>query len=284
MRRGAAVGLPSDDTQLAVWLLDELLERGRPEAHRLAAAWRRGRIVGIGQTMTAYLAALDERPGWEHDEATAWSARQHSAGNGALMRLAGAIAPHAWTLDDGLLDTVIYTSAATHDDPGSTSACVAFAEILRRILATGGACVRPGFFWQTYVECARPVEGASRYRCRIPSAAFAGPIADFVEREVPKALAAGDDVLTAGDRWFSGAYLLETIPATLHLLERHAHDPEEAVVRAVNDTWDNDTIAAIVGAVVGAWHGARAFPRSSRRSSAPSPSAASTSSPPSATR
>jgi ADP-ribosylglycohydrolase len=41
---------------------------------------------------------------------------------------------------------------------------------------------------------------------------------------------------------------------------RHAHDPEEAIVRAVNDTKDNDTIAAIVGAAVGALHGRRGMP------------------------
>ena len=38
-------------------------------------------------------------------------------------------------------------------------------------------------------------------------------------------------------------------------------DPEEAIVRAVNDTADNDTIAAIVGAAVGALHGGKAFPK-----------------------
>jgi ADP-ribosylglycohydrolase len=42
---------------------------------------------------------------------------------------------------------------------------------------------------------------------------------------------------------------------------RHGHDPEEAIVRAVNDTRDNDTVAAIVGAAVGALHGADALPR-----------------------
>jgi ADP-ribosylglycohydrolase len=36
---------------------------------------------------------------------------------------------------------------------------------------------------------------------------------------------------------------------------KHADDPEEALIRAVNDTYDNDTIAAIVGAAVGAVHG-----------------------------
>ena len=35
---------------------------------------------------------------------------------------------------------------------------------------------------------------------------------------------------------------------------------EEAIVGAVNDTNDNDTIAAIVGAAVGAMHGKRAIP------------------------
>ena len=41
---------------------------------------------------------------------------------------------------------------------------------------------------------------------------------------------------------------------------RHGHDFEESIVRAVNDTKDNDTIAAIVGAVVGALHGKEGIP------------------------
>ena len=43
------------------------------------------------------------------------------------------------------------------------------------------------------------------------------------------------------------------------------NDPEEAILRAVNDTHDNDTIAAIVGAAVGALHGAVRFPLRWRR-------------------
>jgi ADP-ribosylglycohydrolase len=41
---------------------------------------------------------------------------------------------------------------------------------------------------------------------------------------------------------------------------RFGNDPEEAIVRAVNDTWDNDTVAAIVGAAVGALHGRAGLP------------------------
>ena len=41
---------------------------------------------------------------------------------------------------------------------------------------------------------------------------------------------------------------------------RHANDPEEAILRAVKDTKDNDTIGAIVGAAVGALHGEKRLP------------------------
>jgi len=41
----------------------------------------------------------------------------------------------------------------------------------------------------------------------------------------------------------------------------HGDDPEEAIVRAVNDTKDNDTVGAIVGAAMGAAHGVDALPR-----------------------
>jgi ADP-ribosyl-[dinitrogen reductase] hydrolase len=62
------------------------------------------------------------------------------------------------------------------------------------------------------------------------------------------------------DDWYSGAFLLETVPSVLFILERRGNDPEEAIVRAVNDTRDNDTVAAIVGAAVGALHGPEMLP------------------------
>ena len=42
--------------------------------------------------------------------------------------------------------------------------------------------------------------------------------------------------------------------------ERVGATPEEAIVRAVNDTKDNDTVATIVGAAVGALHGRSGLP------------------------
>ena len=70
---------------------------------------------------------------------------------------------------------------------------------------------------------------------------------EFTDEVVRKALAGGAPTFKACNSWHSGAYLLETVPSALFILERHGNDPEEAIVRAVNDTRDNDTIGAIVG-------------------------------------
>ena len=128
------------------------------------------------------------------------------------------------------------------------------------------ACRRPpaSDWWVTrYVELARQVEGKSRYT---PSGgshqgSYCGPIWRFVQEQVPPAVENEESVLQAGNTWYSGAYLLETVPTVLFILSRHGDDPGEAIIRAVNDTKDNDTVAAIVGAAVGALHGEEALPR-----------------------
>jgi ADP-ribosyl-[dinitrogen reductase] hydrolase len=46
----------------------------------------------------------------------------------------------------------------------------------------------------------------------------------------------------------------------IYILMRYGDKPEDAIIRSVNDTLDNDTVAAIVGAAVGALHGRHALP------------------------
>jgi len=80
---------------------------------------------------------------------------------------------------------------------------------------------------------------------------FAGALCDFVEQFVAPAVEAEKSPGEASQEWHSGAYLLETVPLVLLILALYGSDPQEALIRAVNDTYDNDTIAAIVGAAVG---------------------------------
>jgi len=149
----------------------------------------------------------------------------------------------------------------THNDPASISACVAFVAVLWDLLGMTGPPA-PEWWVKRYVEVAAPLEGETDYRSRGGSfQEYVGPVWRFVEQRLRAAHRDEFTAYEACESWYSGAYLLETVPCVYYILMRHGHDPEEAIVRAVNDTRDNDTIAAIVGAAVGARHGERALPK-----------------------
>lgn len=255
--RDRRVGLPSDDTQLAFWTLEQLLADDGLRPDHLAARLASGeRIFGIGSSVRAFLRSWSQDRDW-------LKAAQESAGNGALMRIAPVLLPHLQHPARALWADAALCGAVTHNDFSSNAACVAFVAVLWDALATVPPVPR-GFWLDRFVEVAHRMEGdEARYTPRVPRYADRRPTScwRFAETVVHEALNAGVTTVEGCDHWYSGAFLLETVPSVLFVLERHGNDPEEAIVRAVNDTRDNDTVAAIVGAAVGALHGADALPR-----------------------
>lgn len=155
----------------------------------------------------------------------------------------------------------VYAAALTHNDEAAVASSVGFAGLLYECLGNGAQGQRSGTSWlDTFLRYARPVETGKKYAPRSRQITFEGTVCDFVEEFVRPEVAEGTSTLEACERWYSAAYLLETVPAVLLILASHGHDPEEAIIRAVNDTRDNDTVAAIVGAAVGALHGEQALP------------------------
>ncbi len=250
---GRAVGLPSDDTQLAFWTLRRLLEDGRLEPDALLREFASRPIFGIGRTVSEALRRYRNGTPWHE-------AGVPSAGNGALMRIAPVLLPHLPNPSPDLWADAALAAMITHDDRGSTASCIAFVALLWELLDRDDVPA-PEWWLDTFVATARELEGdAPLYTPRTPRIEYEGPIWRFADERVRAALAEERDVVDACNAWHSAAYLLETVPSVLYILGRHGHDPEEAIVRAVNDTWDNDTAAAIVGAAVGALHGRRALP------------------------
>jgi ADP-ribosylglycohydrolase len=253
-KTGLRVGIPSDDTQLAFWTLEQMLEDDGFVPENIARRFATDQIFGIGATVMAFRDAFEEKPHpW-------WECGQPSAGDGALMRIAPMVVPHLRMPSAAMWTETALCSAITHNDTASISSCVAFVAMLWDLLG----CTEPPepTWWvDRFVEVAMDLETDTVYRPRAGDhQGFAGKLTDFVEQTVPEAHAQGLPVVEACESWYSGAYLLETVPSVLYILMRHGHDAEEAIVRAVNDTRDNDTIAAIVGAAVGALHGREALP------------------------
>jgi ADP-ribosyl-[dinitrogen reductase] hydrolase len=247
-------GLPSDDTQLAFWTLEALLEDEDLDAANLAAAFCGRHIYGIGHTIRGFSKAMANGLPW-------WEASQKSAGNGALMRIAPVILPYVGTPSPELWKRAALFAGTTHNDPANIACCVGFVKLLCDLLV---ATKPPQSNWwlDTFEKIACPVEGETQYEPRGGEwqGKYIGPLTKFAVEKSREALENGLDTGQFGQQVFSGAYLMETMPMVLFILAKWGHDPEQAIITAVNDTKDNDTIAAIVGAAVGALHGEEALP------------------------
>ena len=275
-----AVGLPGDDSQLTFWTLESLLRRGQLDPAAVADAFtRRDRIYGIGATITAFLLS------YRLDKTDWFEAGRPSAGNGALMRISPVLLPHLRAPTGALWRDVVAATILTHRDEAAVAASVGFVGLLMGCLARsagnsepedelaggparpkaqteGGTTVAPPPRWwpEAFLRYARAVETDAAYDSLVERDPFCGSLCDRVEQALFPAIDAEMSVSEFAGSWRSGAYLIETIPCVLYILAMHSGDPEEAIVRAVNDTWDNDTIASVVGAAVGALHGEEALP------------------------
>lgn len=240
-------GRPSDDTQLAFWLLDQINQDGGFVPDNVAQRYASNQIYGIGSTTRRALDNYRRGVPW-------YKAGVASLGNGALMRIAPILVPHLRTGGAGLWSDTAQAVMLTHNHPTNIATCLAWVAMLWQLLAMAEP-PPPEWYLDTYVAAAMQVEGhgasprGGRYRD------YHGPLWHYALRYVDEAYAAGVPVVHACNRWHSGAYLYETVPSVLYILMRHGREPVEAICRAVNDTKDNDTVAAIVGAALGALHG-----------------------------
>ncbi len=252
--RNDARGYPTDDTQLAFWTLEQLIaDKGFVPGNVAGKFTKSGRIYGIGSTVRRFLTNYNHGMPWHRSG-------PESAGNGALMRIAPILIPHLRRGGRNLWVDTALCAMMTHNDFASTSACLAFVAMLWDLLDMPSPPDRR-WWLERYVELTKDLEGDQHYAPRGgQDPDYRGSLCRFVEEKIPRADAEGMTVSEACDSWYSGAYMLETVPCVLYILMRHGQDSEEAIVRAVNDTKDNDTIAAIVGACVGALHGKKNFP------------------------
>ncbi len=247
------LGAPSDDTQMAFWTLEHLLEHRRLVPEKLAGLFCARKIFGIGSTVREFIRNFKD---WDQPW---YKSGPNSAGNGALMRIAPLLVPYLRAPDPALWADTALAAMLTHNNSMSTGSCLAFVKMLWDLLSMKDPPDRDWWI-RTFVEILKPLEDDEVYRTRTPHIQFSGSLSTFMEENIRDALERNLPALEACDRWYSGAFLLETVPSAIYILSLHADEPEEAIIRAVNDTRDNDTVAAIVGAAVGALHGRKALP------------------------
>lgn len=223
----------TDDTAMALSIVEILEQHGRIEKDQLALAfarrWSEEPMRGYGSGAHRILEAIHQGAPWWSVSRNAFG-REGSKGNGGAMRAAPV---GAWFADD--LDAVVRESRAsaeiTHAHSEGMAGAIAVA------VAAAGAF--QGLRARELLElvCARTPEGETRdgvtRALALPASA---PVHDAV-----RALGNGSDV-TAPD----------TVPLALWSAAHHLDDFAEAMWHTVSGLGDRDTTCAIAGGVVAA--------------------------------
>jgi hypothetical protein len=85
---GDALGVPTDDTQLTFWTLEQLIQDNGLIPDNLARSFCRRRIIGLGSTVHEFIRNYKDR-------GKAWYVcGPDSLGNGALMRISPLLLPY----------------------------------------------------------------------------------------------------------------------------------------------------------------------------------------------
>jgi ADP-ribosyl-[dinitrogen reductase] hydrolase len=269
-------GRISDDTQFTFWMIQKLLDDGGLNFDSMTRQMveQRHRIVGAGRNTVAALEQHHRRLA-NYKDATAGviigdpiaclgDLKTEGRGNGGLMRFSSMVIPYLMEPSPNFWRDSVLGCLITHGNAFALSSIVAMTNILWHLLSVPrGQPPQGEWYFDRYLQIASDLEVD-----RIPDPycnepvpkwyqSFRGTFCDFLDGPVRRAFRRGVNLRDACslDGFGSRADILQTVPAVLYLLASHADSFESSIITAVNDTKDNDTIAAIVGAMVGAVHG-----------------------------
>jgi Ca-activated chloride channel family protein len=177
-----------------------------------------------------------------------------TAGCAALRRICPLLLIPAAGRPGNLWHMVAAATVLTHRDELAVTAALGYSALLWDLLQMDRPPA-PRWYRQRFHQAIQPLSFA-RYRGQWRGVqGWLGSLSDFLEGPMAQASIHDWSAARALKHWGSGAYLLEQVPSALYILERHGHEPHEALREALRDTHESDTLAMLVGAAVGALHG-----------------------------
>ncbi|WP_337958945.1 ADP-ribosylglycohydrolase family protein [Halococcus sp. PRR34] len=231
---GKPAGTITDDTDQALCIARSLAKQGQFDPADIAerfVAWYNDGPFDVGVMTADALRRIDKGVSWESAGQEVWEERSEgsNAGNGSVMRCAPLALAFAddW---DMLQQTSRDSSRITHADPRCTHGCAALNLTIAALL-----------------------DGDDQ-----PLATALGALSADAPESLRDVLEPIPDGIEASELSNSG-FVLHTLQTGLyHALT--ADDAKTAIVNAVSEGGDTDTIGAVAGAVAGSRFGAASLP------------------------
>jgi ADP-ribosylglycohydrolase/uncharacterized protein YegL len=254
--RSGPKGTITDDTQLTIWLSQSMIAKGGMDPDDLMQRFTAEHIRGIGQATLEFVknVKLFGKRWYECGVA--------SAGNGVAMRSASVglfYRDNARALKLGsILQAVI-----THNDAMAIASGILTAHAIALLLTMQPGDLGPMIARQAFcrrlaeVICGMEANGAYQTRhTREPAT-----LEQRFRQDLPLWLEENLDPIEVNQRYWSGAYVLESLPHAFYCFLRSPEDFRQTLLQAVNSSRDSDTVAAIAGNLSGALNGVQAIPK-----------------------
>ena len=250
--RGGPIGTVTDDTQMTMWLAKSILESDGFDGEDLVGRFTAERIRGIGSATGEFVSCAKSGEPW-------YRTGVQSAGNGVAMRSAPVGIRYAPSFDD-LITVAGLQAMVTHNDPMAIASAIVVAAGVALLgnSANGDAEALTvpevaARFSRALGELIRGMESGRDYRTR--NASEPDTLFNRLTETVPNLLLSAADSRAADRELYSGAYVLESLPFALFCFLRRPTEPIAAILDAVNNSRDSDTVGAICGSFAGALNG-----------------------------
>jgi len=253
--RSGPKGTITDDTQFSMWLLQSLIANGGVEPHDLVQRFTAEKIRGIGQATRDFVrnAKVLVKPWFESGVA--------SAGNGVAMRSAPIGLFYRSNFPALKLGSILH-AVVTHNDPMAVASGILTAHAIALLLAMQPSELVPIVarqdFCRRLAKVIRGLEATGAYRTR--NTQEPATLEQRFRHDLPRWLEQNLDPIEINNHYWSGAYVLESLPHAFYCFLRSPEDFRETLLQAVNSSRDADTVAAVACNLSGALNGVRAIP------------------------
>lgn len=247
---GRRPGGISDDTQLTLVVGDTLLAQGWLDPEDLARRLVEWLPVAIGPGRATMQAVRRLQQG------VRWHAAGSPSADSGAMRVA-PIGLLRW--DDpplGLAEAVA-SALPTHHDALAAASAALMAEAVASLVQTDAEAFDPAPWLEGLARLAdmlapEPVAERRDPTSRVTLGDRMRAVGHHLHDPAPAVI---------GQLFYSGGYVLETMPAVLWAFIREYRDPAAVLAAAITVGHDTDTVGAMAGTLAGALHGVEALPQ-----------------------
>jgi ADP-ribosyl-[dinitrogen reductase] hydrolase len=249
-------GTITDDTQFTMWLSQSMIANGAVDPHDMVQRFTEERIRGVGQATSEFVRNVKIFGKRWYESGVV------SAGNGVAMRSAPVGLFYRDDARELKLGSILQ-AAVTHNDAMAIASGILTAHAIALLLTMqpgdlGSLSARQAFCQRlARVICGmEPTGGYQTRNTKEPAT-----LEQRFRQDLPQWLEENPDPIKVNHRYWSGAYVLESLPHAFYCFLRSPEDFRQTLLQAVNSSRDSDTIAAIAGNLSGALNGARAIPQ-----------------------